>query len=63
MTTDLPDAGSIRFLEQASTTLGVPVMLFRPEVGVALGIERVPSRVVADGKRFRIEEVAVGETR
>lgn len=62
MTTGLPDAGSNRFVEQTSMALGAPVMLFRPEVGVALGIERVPSRVVADGKRFRIEEVAVGES-
>lgn len=60
MTTAVPEDDSSAFLVRTSTHLGVPVLMFREDLGRALGIERVPSRVVAEAGRFRIEEVAPG---
>ncbi|MBK8284303.1 MAG: hypothetical protein IPK97_05165 [Ahniella sp.] len=57
LTTAVPESDVVTFLERHSKSLGVPIQMYRAELGQAFGILRVPSRVRAEASRFRIDEV------
>ena len=57
LTTAVPESDVVTFLERHSKSLGVPIQMYRADVGQAFGILRVPSRVRAEASRFRIDEV------
>ncbi|AVP99323.1 hypothetical protein C7S18_20060 [Ahniella affigens] len=59
LTTALPEADSLRWLDTRSRELGVPIQLWRAEFAAAFGIAAVPSRVRAEHARFRIDETLV----
>lgn len=59
LTTALPEADSLRWLEARAGELGVPIQLWRAVFATAFGITAVPSRLRAERDRFRIDETQI----
>ncbi len=57
LTTALPESDASDFLDKRTRLFGLPLQLYRAELGPAFGILRVPSRIRAESGRFRIDEV------